>query len=204
MTAMAPGRFSAAINQAPMRRRGLPWRLDWALKRVGQWRSRAMAPAHLLRQVFDTRASYAEAREALAGTPICLPAIFSLSGTEAGEGCVIERLEESAAIHEAPVSVATHWFTDRFRGGDRGTDSHARRAHLAACHEAAGQGPGFDWLAPPVLNPTTRLVAVMNAARGQLRLQGYEDGAPATRVFEHPGMAGHSRPNPLTGKHVTL
>ncbi len=204
MTAMAPGRFSAAINQAPMRRRGLPRTLDWAANRIGQWRSRAIPPAHLLRRVFETCASYAEAREALTTTPICLPAIFSLSGAEAGEGSVIERLEARAEIHEGPISVANHWITERFRGSDRGTDSHARRAHIAAFHEAAGAGPGFDWLTPPVLNPTTRIVAVMNAARGQLRLQGYEDGSPVTQVFERQGDARKSGPNPLTGQRVTL
>ena len=54
LQAMAPGRFAAAINQAPMPRRGggfMP--LDWFANKVDVWRSRDATPAHLLRDVFE-------------------------------------------------------------------------------------------------------------------------------------------------------
>ena len=80
LTAMAPGRFAAAINQAPMIRHGLTFAGDWAKNRIAVWHSRALPPAHLLRQVFCNAADYSAAREMLADTPIALPALFVLSG----------------------------------------------------------------------------------------------------------------------------
>lgn len=80
LTAMAPGRFSAAINQPPMRRYTPSFVVDWAVNRCRVWTETAMPPAHLLRHVFETCRSYGEARQMLCDTPICVPAFFILSG----------------------------------------------------------------------------------------------------------------------------
>ena len=115
LTAMAPGRFSATLNQAPMRGRGLPLPLAWLGNRIGVWRNRGLPPVHLLRRAFDTCAGYAEAKAMLSEAPVCLPTIFTLSGASAGEGCVIERLEHRAMVHETPARAANHWLTPRPR-----------------------------------------------------------------------------------------
>ena len=44
--------------------------------------------------------------------------------------------------------------------------------------------PDFSWLAPPVLNPTTRVVMVSDAAEGRLVAQGFEAMRPATAPLE--------------------
>ena len=57
LQAMAPGRFSAALNQAPMRRPLGSFYLDWAVNRGRVWRMPHLTPAHLLREVFETAGS---------------------------------------------------------------------------------------------------------------------------------------------------
>ena len=198
-TGLAPGRFSAAFNQAPMRRRGLPLTLDWSLNRISFWRSDALPPAHLLRQVFEMCETFAEAKARLVESPLCLPTIFVLSGTCAGEGCVVERLEDEAIVHDSPVCVANHWLNRRFRGDDRGTDSHARHAWMGDLHGRVPAGP--DWLIPPIINETTRLAAIANAACGTLWVQGYETYGPATAPLELSQGARYGGPTPLTAEH---
>lgn len=181
LTAMAPGRFSAAINQPPMRRHSGSCWFDWAINRTGVWRRSELPPSHLLRRVFDTCRTYDEARTALAETPLCIPAFFTLSGTAADEGCTIERLEARAAASSSPACISNHWLSFDEPGRDRGTDSVGRRAQMQATVTAPAGG--LDWLAPPVLNDQTRLAVVANAARGTLVVQGFEADGPATGVF---------------------
>jgi hypothetical protein len=180
-TAMAPGRFAAALNQPPMRRWSPSCWADWALARVRVWRSRGLPPTHLLRRVFDTCRTYAEAREALARTPLSLPAFFILCGLKGREGCVIERLENDVRVHEGPASCANHWLGFRLGGAARGHDSEARLAQMAVGRDRAGND--FGWVKPPILNPTTRLAVVANPARGTLLVRGWEANGPATEVF---------------------
>ena len=180
-TAMAPGRFSAAINQPPMRSFSPSFHLDWVLNRARVWRRSGLPPSHLLRRVFEGCGTYDEAKAALTETPLCLPAFFTLSGIEADQGCVIERLEDQARVHEAPVSIANHWLAFSVRGRERGTDSRARRDMMAGLGGRAGDD--FSWVVPPILNATTRLSVIANAADGTLVVQGWEAGAPATGVF---------------------
>ncbi len=175
-TAMAPGRFAAAFNQAPMRRFGLPPVLDRLRGRLGVWRRRGLPPAHLLRRVFDACRTYDEAK-----APLCLPAIFVLSGVTADEGCVIERLETRAIVHASPACAANHWLTPGLGAGGRGVDSRQRLAAMAERHPTAGDG--FSWLAPPIVNDCTRLAVAANAAAGRLDVQGWEADGPATAVL---------------------
>lgn len=181
-TAMAPGRFSAALNQPPMRRYTASCAIDWVINRARVWRSAGMPPPHLLRRVFDTCATYAEAREMLATTALCIPAFFTLSGAEASEGCVLERSEDGVVVHEGPTSVANHWMALKETGWDRGTDSVRRRALMEARRDRAPDD--LSWVVEPILNATTRLALMANAGRGTLRVRGFEADGPVTAVFE--------------------
>lgn len=185
LTGMAPGRFAAAINQAPIqytfKRRGLTLPVDWAVNRWRVARQTALPPAHLLRRVFETCTTYAEARQMLETTPICISAIFTLSGTAPGEGCVIERTEQDFSTLEMPVAAANHWTTPRFRGRPRIFRSRTRQAVLRA---SIIDGPeGLTWLHPPVLNGLTRLIAEMSAAEGILVVQGRQGNLPRTAIL---------------------
>ncbi|MCH7832605.1 MAG: hypothetical protein IIC55_07000 [Proteobacteria bacterium] len=184
-TAMAPGRFAAAINQPPMRRLTPSCRLDWGLARIPLWRSRALPPVHLLRRVFDEAKTYTDAKAMLCETPLAIPAFFTLAGTEDGEGCVIERGQGSVYQRDAPASIANHWIAGGGPGHPRGRDSEGRWRMMEEVRDLA---PGdFSWVRPPILNPTTRLAVVANAARGTLSVQGFEapggKAGPATAVF---------------------
>jgi hypothetical protein len=182
LTGLAPGRFAAAFNQAPLRNRYGLAAADWLADRAGVLRSRALPPAHLLRRVFDCCRDYAEARAMLVETPICLPAMFALAGPGKNEGCIIERTETEAAVYEAPEAMANHWIDGRFgRARPRGRESQARRALLQGSLAAAD---GFAWLRPPILNPDTRLAVVADPASGHMLVQGYESTGPATGVRE--------------------
>ena len=185
LTAMAPGRFAAAINQAPMIRRGLTIVGDWLAQRARVWRSNALPPMHLLRRVVDTARDYAEARAMLVETELALPCFFTLSGVAAGDGCVIERLETKAVVHDgAQACVANDWLDRRMpRGRARGHDNPERRARLVA--DAPACGEGFAWLRPPILNGETRLAVTANAARGTLAVLGLERDGPATHEFRY-------------------
>jgi hypothetical protein len=182
-TAMAPGRFAAAINQPPMRQwTGSCW-FDWAVNRTRIWRRKALPPVHLLRRVFDTCRTFTEARDMLEQTPLAMPAFFTLVGLGADEGCVIERNEEQAHIRPSPASVANHWIAISEPGRSRGIDSQGRYAQMERVRDNTSAGSAFDWVTPPILNPTTRLCVVANPATGHLSVQGWEVDGPATAVF---------------------
>jgi hypothetical protein len=211
LTAMAPGRFAAAINQAPLRRRTRHrWLrpVDLAANAVATFvRVRHMPPDHLLRLAFETCASYAEARRLLERVPVARPVIFTLAGCAEGERCLIERTEEGYATHD-DVVAANDW-----RHGDdawearvgghillsatfeqAAANSRARRDALA---DWRGGFPtrGFEWVAAPVLNPYTRVAVEMCPRAGALRVVGYERAAPGdlptpvTRVCEIAAVA---------------
>lgn len=181
-TALAPGRFAAAINQPPMLRYGLGKAGDWAVNRVRVWQTTALPPAHLLRQVFEEAADYEEAKRRLTQTPVALPALFILAGVKSGEGAVIERLPRESFVHEGVVACANHWLNPVWRGTPRGRYSVARRARLAEIQDRVGSG--FAWIAPPILNKKTRVAVQANPSTGALEVQGFEHEAPATQLFQ--------------------
>jgi hypothetical protein len=185
LTAMAPGRFSAAINQPPLRQFTRSCWFDWVLGRLSMWQQNGLPPSHLLRRVFDECRSYQDAKRMLIETPLCLPAFFSLSGGAADEGCVIERLETAAMVHQAPFCITNHWVSLGCSGHDRGNDSIGRRASMQRVLASAGDA--FSWLGAPTLNRHTRLVVVANAARCFLSVQGWEKDGPVTSVFTLSG-----------------
>lgn len=187
LTGLAPGRFAAAINQPPMSFSlerisfGLP--VDWV---VNRWRIRVtpdLPPTHLLRQAFERCASYAEAKALLTSTPVCLPVIYTLTGTKAGEGCIIERRERDAVVHDGPACITNHWLNRSYTGHPRrGRNSRRRLAAMTASLPSLGQAR-FGWLRPPVLDTYTRLAAELNANTGELAVQGWLGEVPQTKVL---------------------
>lgn len=180
--AMAPGRFSGAINQAPLRTSVGVYALDWMAARARVWKTPHPTPAHLMRDVFETAADFAEAKHLLATRPIAAPAIFSIAGVKPHETAVIERREEEAQVHAGATTATNHWQAPGWHGTARGGDSPGRAAQM---HRVVPDfDPAFPWLAAPVLNPRTRLVMMADAAAGRVMAQGYENGRPATSVLE--------------------
>ena len=182
-TAMAPGRFAAAINQPPMRKWTQSYHLDWFINRQHLWLSRALPPVHLMRQVFDNCRTYADAREALIRTPLSMPAFFTLVGNDTDEGCVIERTETNSVVRNSPASVANHWVGDTGYGYHRGIDSESRYTQMEAVLEGVANDPPFEWVAPPILNATTRLSVIATPMCGRLIVQGWEREEPVMEVF---------------------
>src|SRR6185503_7089089 len=113
LTALAPGRFGAAINQGPMRRRSHSrWLRLYALaaNAVSTLRhARAIPPDQLLRQVFEQARSYEDARRMLETTPVARPVIYTLAGCRIGERCVIERTEDSFNTRTDEHGAANDW-----------------------------------------------------------------------------------------------
>jgi hypothetical protein len=199
LTAMAPSRFAACINQAPMRRRFQqrqlrPW--DVAVNALASFADAGrMPPDQLLRLAFETCDDYAAARRMLETTPVARPVIFTLAGCAAGERCVIERTETGFVTREHDTGAANGWFPERpgweGRIGIRRfwtstyeeaqNYSCARREALAAWSGALDDRT-FAWVCEPVLNPYTRLAAALCPARGMLRVVGYEEIGPELPV----------------------
>jgi hypothetical protein len=180
---MAPGRFSGALNQAPMRFTAGLMPVDWVIGRAKLWQTPHPAAAHVMRRAFDEAVDFAHAKEILTTAPIAAPAIYSLAGLTPEETCVIERTETAARVFEGQAVAANHWQPEepgsyQWRGRSRGLDSQGRARQMPGLD--AQLTTDFSWLEWPVLNPHTRLVMVADAARGELVAQGYEADGPAT------------------------
>lgn len=182
LQAVAPGRFAAALNQAPMRKAMGYYYLDWAANRRRVWTMPHGTPAHLLRSVFEQADNFQRAKDMLTSTPISSPAIFSLAGTEAHETCIIERQETEARVHTGTHVAANHWHAFGWTGHARGNDSGGRACQMAGVSTALD--PALPWLAAPILNPTTRLVLIADAKSGRFLAQGYEADGAATLVLQ--------------------
>jgi hypothetical protein len=183
--ATAPGRFAAAINQAPSRRHGAGYVGDWFLSRLAAGRATGLPAAHLLRHVFETAKDYGEAKRLLCETPLAVPAIFILCGLD--DGCVIERTEDDFAVREMAAGrvCATNHFETRLDGS--GADWRARPIDSlgrAACANALdGAGEEFAWFRAPIANVNSRLVFTANPATGALALAGTAGEAQVTEIF---------------------
>ncbi len=179
---MAPGRFSAALNQAPMRKATGLYYMDWASNRRRVWGMPHPTPAHLLRDVSEKAETFADARRMLCQAPISTPAIFTLAGLAASELAVIERTETDFTMREGAQVAANHWESAGWQGHARGIDSPGRAREMSAV--APELDKTFPWLTAPVLNDQTRLVMVADAKEGHLVAQGYEAGQAATESLE--------------------
>ena len=214
LTALATGRFAAAINQAPLRRRTeRPWLrpYDIAANLAGTWRLRAYPPDHLLREVFECCADYGEARHRLETTSLARPVIFTLVGCRAGERCVIERTEEDHVTHVDQTVAANDWRQSRKPWEARiASDlflrcsyeeaiarSRARCASISCWSRPLSEGD-FGWVTPPVLNPCTRSAIELCPALGILRVMGFEPKAGSE--LPHPiNYFSSSSPAGFTG-----
>lgn len=183
--ATAPGRFAAAINQAPMTTTGLPLAFDWLANRRRVWRSTALPPPHLLRRVFEQARTYAEAKCLLTETEICIPTLFTLAGVAPGEGCVIERTETRAVVTQtvdgAPATIANKWLAMPAGGRARADENDERRSTMV--RQANRRWDELEWLVPPILNERTRLAFSAEPATGALVARGFEVDGPATTVL---------------------
>jgi hypothetical protein len=190
LTACAPGRFAACINQAPLRRRTRhPWLrpCDIGLNALATGRIRFIPPDHLLREVLETCGSFGEARHRLETTPVARPVIYTLAGCRGGERCVIERTEQGFETRQQETCAANDWLQSNPAWEARVSSAAmlsrsyeeaaarnlSRQQQLAAWNGEFARGT-FAWVAPPVLNPFTRLAVEMCPAKGVLRAVGYE------------------------------
>ena len=179
---MAPGRFSAAINQPPMRKATGLFYVDWAANRRRVWDMPHPTPAHLLRKVAEEAADFTEARRMLIEQPISTPAIFTLAGTQATETAVIERTEREARARDGAHVAANHWETPGWHGHARG-DKSSNRASIMRSVDTSFDTE-FEWLTPPILNANTRLAMVADAKEGRIIARGYEKTGPATTALD--------------------
>jgi hypothetical protein len=214
LTAMAPQRFAACVNQAPMRRRTAHRWLrsyDFAINAVAIWRSDdLMPPDQLLRQTFEACADYAAARRMLETVPVARPVIYTLVGRAANERCVIERTETGFVTREDEASAANDWVPcrDGWEGrigmrrflasstAEAADYNRARRETLSTWN-GPPSAPSFDWVREPVLNPYTRLAVAMCPALGVLRVVGYDKtqaALPAERVTHMREIAPQAAP----------
>jgi hypothetical protein len=206
LTAMAPQRFAAALNQAPMWRRTQHRWLrpyDYAANAVrASAAADRMPPDQLLRQTFEVCGDFAAARRLLEETPVARPVIYTLVGCAARERCVIERTETGFVTREDDTCAANDrvpcrpgWEgrigTRRFlvsSFADAAGHSRARRDALAGWIGSLTAN-GLDWVREPVLKPYMRLAVAMNPAAGILRAAGYDRAGgelpePVTQVCE--------------------
>jgi len=188
LTALAPGRFAAAINQAPLPKITGIFVLDWLLARLRIASASAIPAAHLLRQVFETCPDTAAALRLLCETALPQPAIFILAGAD-GAAYRIERPAQGPAIvTPGPCMAANHWAAASGAGWSRGYESETRgRLMQQFLRQGEALGDDFAWLQPPILNFYNRLAVVADPATGALAVMGMErqgDSAiPVTRVF---------------------
>ncbi len=181
---LAPGRFAASLNQAPDPDSGCGRLGDWVAGKLAIWRNGLTPPSLLLRRVFETCADFAEARARLAETPVCAGAFYTVVGVRPGEAAVIERTPRGAVVHDGMAAVSNHWLSEGLPGRSRSYQTQERLAAIRK-HQAVrrpGAAP-FCWLAPPILNQTTRLALEAVPATGELRVQGFEPDGPATAVL---------------------
>jgi hypothetical protein len=170
----------------------------------------AMPAAHLLRRVCEEASDYESAVAMLVDRSILLamPAVFSLSGSERSQCCVIEaiardrRLHRGAEIDNFIVGVANDWLSPDLDGTPRPhalewermaprENNRVRRKAVCALQDAAFAGTSD--LEPPVLNGHTVLVAAANAATGGMLVealdpipgQGPVPQVVARRVVQH-------------------
>lgn len=192
LTGLAPGRFAAAYNQAPIRKVTGLKPADWLVERLRVGGSTALPAVHLLRRVFETCPDFEAALAALRDTPIAMTALFSLSGAD-GRAAIIERTETRAFVHQGPGAVPNQWLTPELKGYPRGVDSRGRLGQ--ACRLLPGLtelSPDFTWLDYPMLNHLSRLAVIADPGRGDLAVIGLERAGeistPATEPLYLKGL----------------
>ncbi len=180
LTGMAPGRFSAAINKAPIENI-----VDWAdadevlSHLLMLFKGKSTPPEHLLRQVFETATDFAGARAMLeAPVKLTRPAIFTLSGATPGEGCVIEAKDAKrktlAADAGTPiVAAANDWYISKWAGhphayakapNETAKENNVHRRAVVTTLQALAD-PRWENCQPPLVNKENVHFVVADARR---------------------------------------
>jgi hypothetical protein len=197
VTAMAPGRFAAAINQGPrMPVLGMHL-LDDIVTHLRVLAARGAVPAaHLLRRTFEDAADFERAVEILSdeAVAIAMPALFVIAGVEPEQCCVVEAWGLKRRVHyagsTAPLGLgaANQWLSSDLAG-------RARSAPGAATHPEAnnsarqtiitqlqkGAFHGASDLQEPVINRHTVMVVSANARRGEITVEALD--APVGQII---------------------
>ena len=133
--------------------------------------------------------------------PIARPVIYTLSGCKPGERCVIERTVDGFNTRTEDTGAANDWLVRATRWEARiGANIMFTASHDEAAANSSGRrdalagwsapfGGEFAWVTPPVLNLYTRIATEMCAARGILRVTGYE----SVPGFDLPQMVTQPR-----------
>jgi hypothetical protein len=200
VTAMAPGRFAAAINQGPrMPVLGMHL-LDDIVTHLRVLAARGVVPAaHLLRRTFEDAADFERAIEILSDedVAIAMPALFMIAGVEPEQCCVVEAWGFKRRVHYAgdtasqALGVANQWLSPDLAGRARcvpGATTHpeennsARRAIITELQRGAFHGASD--LPEPVINRHTVMVVTANARQGEIVVEalGPPSGQTIPRV----------------------
>jgi hypothetical protein len=196
VTAMAPGRFAAAINQGPrMPVLGMQL-LDDIVTHLRVLAARGAVPAaHLLRRTFEGAANFERAIEMLSNeaVTIAMPALFVVAGVEPEQCCVVEAWGSNRRVHYAGttaplgVGVANQWLSPDLAGRARsapGTTTHpeannsARRTIITQLQKGAFHGASD--LPEPVINRNTVMVVTANAQQGEMTVEALDPAVGQT------------------------
>ena len=188
LTGLAPNRFAAAINQPPLPWPGWGKPIGWIAARLLVGRSHAIPPDHLLRRAFETARSFEDAALLIRRTPICMPAIFTLTGPGTGEAIVIERTRDGAFQPDL-ASASNHWVVQPALGRPRNASSILRRDTMSALVGTACDW-SLGWLRTPILQKDTRLAVMASPRTGRLLVQGWEKTGAVTEILD---LKGHTR-----------
>ncbi|HEX2680643.1 MAG TPA: hypothetical protein VHQ03_05065 [Candidatus Dormibacteraeota bacterium] len=189
-TAMAPGRFAAAINQGP-RVPVLGVRLiDDVVTHLRVLAARGVVPAaHLLRRAFEDAIDFERAVAILSDedVTIAMPALFVIAGVEREECCVVEawgsnrRLHYAGATAPSGVGAANQWLSSDLAGKARtapGIASHpdVNNSERRTLITQLQQGPfrGASDLPEPVINRNTVMVVTANARQGEMTVEALQ------------------------------
>jgi hypothetical protein len=193
LSGMAPGRFSATINQAsPFSAPSLQW-----------------PPSHLLRHVFENCPDYGDALATLHATPVCFPAFVMLVGVKPGQAAIVELTPAGNRIHAMrgcrPVAIANDYLTGKWRAASglpgrtvrpdaKGRRTEYRRNRMltelnrrkpATLGRAMGVIRDTDWLD----NEATMQLMVFVPAAGQCLVIGQENQQPVAVGGTDPAQA---------------
>ncbi len=198
LTAMAPGRFSAALNQAPMRRHKMGICRGLAEKpRIWSIRKTACRPRICCARYSSRRLIMKRPAKCSVETPLAMPAIFILAGVrEAGA-----RAASSSGWKMLPKYAS--WARQQRHGqqpfrqpvfpvlGDgwrpRGLDSAGRYRQSCGIHGHELEQTNFDWLRGPIINSLTRLAFLCRCRDRQADGAGYEGMAACHRIIQPTG-----------------
>ncbi|HVJ50900.1 MAG TPA: hypothetical protein VM689_00450 [Aliidongia sp.] len=211
LTASAPGRFAAAINQAPRQAPIGIRSLDEIAVRIGMLRRPGTIPlSHFLRHIFETAPDWDTALALLTAPEpeISAPGFVILAGTRPQEYAVIELLGRRRRLHQGDgmVGVANDWLAPGFPGVPRPparaggeklpapANNRLRRGQIMDCQ--AAPFTGAERLPAPVLNANTVLAVEAVPASGALLVEGLERKLPAD-VRPRVVARVRTRPSPV-------